>query len=111
MSEILGFEPDHVGAGDPEPLAVGVHEADLRLAGLWVLEVVEWNRHETPPLDADHGPAAAAEQEPHGAVAEVAAVLGIEGNGVRASELVADVLVRDRDAETALAEPPLRPRP
>ena len=45
--------------------------------------------------------------EMHGAVAEVAAVLGIEGNRVRASELVADVLVRDRDAETALAEPPL----
>ena len=107
VREILGFESDHVGAGDPEPLAVDVHEAHLRLAGLRLLEIVERNRHETPALDADHGPAAAAEQEPHGAVAEVAAVLGIEGNRVRASELVADVLVGDRDAETALAEPSL----
>ncbi len=101
------FESDHVGAGDSEPLTVGVHEAHPRLAGLWLFEIVEWNWHETSPLDADHGPAAAAEQESDGAVAEVAAVLGIEGNGVRASELIAHVLVGDRDAETTLAEPPL----
>ena len=93
VREVLGFEPDHVGAGDSEPFAVDVHEADLRLAGLRLPEVVEGNRHEAPALDADHGAAAAAEQEPHGAVAEVAAVLGVEGNGVRASQLVADVLV------------------
>ena len=107
VREILRFEPDHVGAGHPEPLAVDVHEADLGLAGLRLLEVVEGNGHDPPALDADHRPAAAGEQEPHGAVAEIAAVFGVEGNRVRASQLVANVLVGDRHAETTLAEPSL----
>src|SRR5688572_2758234 len=90
VREILGFESDHVRAGDPEALAVDVDEADLRPAACWLHEIVEWDGHEAAALDADHGTAAAGNQEAYGAVTEVTAILRVVGNRVRASKLVPD---------------------
>ena len=65
------------------------------------------NRHHPAALDADHGAAAARDQEADRAVAQVAAVLGVERDRVGAAQLVADVLVGDGDVEAALGQPAL----
>src|SRR6185295_17424821 len=70
-------------------------------------ELVERYRHEASALHGYHGTAAAAEQETHGTVRQIAAVLRIERDRIGAAQLIADVLVRDRHAQAALAEPPL----
>ena len=41
VREILGFKPDHVRAGDSEPFARDVDEANLRFAALWFHEIIE----------------------------------------------------------------------
>src|SRR6185369_12833280 len=71
---------------------------------LGVADRREGQRHELATLDADHRVALAREQEPDGGVAEVAAVLGVEGDGRGAPQLVADRLVRDVHADAARGE-------
>src|SRR5581483_1709714 len=65
-------------------------------------------RDHPPALDADHRAAAAARQKSDRAVAEVAAVGRVERDRVGAAQLVADVLVRDRDLHVALREAALQ---
>src|SRR4030095_14034288 len=58
-------------------------------------------------LNRDHRAAPSTDQESHRAETEVTAVLRIEGNRIRAAQLVAKVLLGDRHAKPSLAEPAL----
>ena len=105
--EVFGFEADHVGARDPIPLARDVDAARAGLARDRIAQIVERDRHEPAALDADHRAVAAAAQEADRAVAEVAAVFGVERDRIGAAQLVADVLVGDRHLDAAAAQPAL----
>jgi hypothetical protein len=63
---------------------------------------------EPATLHADHRVATAGNQEAHRGMPEVPAVLGVEGDRVRAAKLVADVLIGNRHAKTAFAEAPVQ---
>src|SRR5262249_54038243 len=64
----------------------------------------EVERHKLAVLDADHGAAAALEQEADGRVAQFAAVMLIERNRVATAQFITDVLVGHNQLDLALTE-------
>ena len=103
--EVVAAEADHVAARDRVARGVDVHQAYLRAPGCRVDQVAEGNRHEVPALHRDHRGVAAGEQELRRAVAEIARVLHVERDRVRAAQLVADVLGDERRLDAEALQP------
>jgi hypothetical protein len=78
--------------GDAVRLAGGVDQADAGAAGGGVEHPIERERDEVAVLQGDHRPAAAFEQVLRRAEAERTRVLQVEGDRVRAAQLVPNLL-------------------
>src|SRR2546423_2414930 len=85
VGKVLRLKPNHVLARDAVALALDVDHSDARAPRARLAYVGEGNWYHAPALYADHRVAAAGAQEADGRVAEVAAVCGVEGDGVGTS--------------------------
>ena len=103
--EVVAAQPDHVAAGDRVSGGVDVDHAHLGPPGLRIEQLAEGDGHEVASLEGDHHRVASREEMLGRAVAEVARVLHVEGDRIRASQLVADVLGHDGGLDAQGLEP------
>ncbi len=107
--EVVAAYPQHVATGDRVARRVQIDDPHLRTARLGVEHFVERHRHELARLHRDHHAGSAREQVLRRAVAEVARVLHVDGDRIRAAQFVAHVLRDDRRLQVELVESLLHP--
>src|SRR5439155_16081068 len=93
--EVVAPQPNHVTARDGVARRRDVHPPRARPARLRIDHRPKRDGNEAPPLQRNHGGVATPQHVLGGAIAQVARVLHVHGDRVRAAQLVPDVLRRD----------------
>ena len=102
--QVLSFKADHVFTGNLVRLGRCIDGPYLYPSGLVVYQLHKRYRPQITFELNDHGPRASPQQEPHGAVAEIARVFDIERNRVGCAQLIPDILVDDAYLDTQLGQ-------
>ena len=90
--------------GDAVPRGFDIDEPDAETSLVLIDQALERNRHELAGVERDQHRVAALQQVLRRAVAEVTGVLHVGRHGIRAAQLVADVLGDRGDPEPELRE-------